>query len=293
MEGAEDLAAVSAGEVGAADGAGEERVAREEQVFRREVEADAALRVSWGVEDMGGVAGDAGGGAVFGARVGRNDFGSGDAEPGGLLIHDGELREIVLVEENGSAGCLPQARRSTDVIDVCVGDDDLLQGEFVLGEEGENLRDVVAGVDDHGFAGGLVAKDGAVALEGADGESFADHKRITKIDAGLLALRGAVRGAGAGKHGVRMRRLFLQQDGKGDGGDDENAGQPGGGFGEHIGGGARAEGGLRTLAAECGSEVGAFALLQEDDHDEQQANDYVDSGYENNHDFLEPRGAPE
>ena len=48
----------------------------------------------------------------------------------------------------------------------------------MAGEDGEDARDVVAGVDDHGFAGGLVSKDGAVALERADGEDFMDHGRF-------------------------------------------------------------------------------------------------------------------
>jgi hypothetical protein len=45
----------------------------------------------------------------------------------------------------------------------------------VLVDKGEDLVDVVAGVDDHGFVGGFVADDGAVALQRADGEDFVDH----------------------------------------------------------------------------------------------------------------------
>src|SRR5580698_5988631 len=56
-----------------------------------------------------------------------------------------------------------------------VGDEDLLDGELVLGEEEEDAGDVVAGVNDDGFAGLLVAEDGAVALEGSDGEDFVNH----------------------------------------------------------------------------------------------------------------------
>lgn len=61
------------------------------------------------------------------------------------------------------------------MVDVSVGDDDLLDGELMLGEEGEDAGDVVAWVDDDGLAGGFVAEDGAVALEGTDRESFEDH----------------------------------------------------------------------------------------------------------------------
>ena len=61
------------------------------------------------------------------------------------------------------------------MVDVGVGDDDLFDGEVVAVEDGLDAGDVVAGVDDDGFAGGFVAEDGAVALEEADGEDFVDH----------------------------------------------------------------------------------------------------------------------
>ena len=64
---------------------------------------------------------------------------------------------------------------SGDVIDVSVGDDDLLDGEVVFLEQSDDAGDVVAGIDDDGLAGGFVAEDGAVALEETDGEDFVDH----------------------------------------------------------------------------------------------------------------------
>jgi hypothetical protein len=69
------------------------------------------------------------------------------------------------------------------VVDVGVGDDDLLDGEGVLGEEHEDAGNVVSGIDDNGFAGGFIAEDGAVALEGAYGENFVDHGslRLTEM----------------------------------------------------------------------------------------------------------------
>jgi len=92
-----------------------------------------------------------------------------------LLGHDGDQREVCLVVDDGGAGDLFEGLRAGDVVEVSVGDDDLLSGELVFGECGEDARDVIAGVDDDGFARGLVAEDGAVALEEADREGFADH----------------------------------------------------------------------------------------------------------------------
>lgn len=53
VNGAEELAGVASGEVGAAHGAGEEGVAGEEEGLGGEVEAEAALGVAGGVEDGG------------------------------------------------------------------------------------------------------------------------------------------------------------------------------------------------------------------------------------------------
>ncbi len=64
------------------------------------------------------------------------------------------------------------------MVDVGVGDDDLLDGEVMLAQQGDDTRDLVTGGDDDGFAGGLVSEDGAVALEEADGEDFVEHSPI-------------------------------------------------------------------------------------------------------------------
>jgi hypothetical protein len=67
---------------------------------------------------------------------------------------------------------------ASDVVDVGVGDDDLLDGEVVAGKECEDAGDVVAGVHDDGLAGGFVAEDGAVALEETDGKDFVNHDEL-------------------------------------------------------------------------------------------------------------------
>ena len=97
------------------------------------------------------------------------------ADPCGLLVEHFQQSIIILVQQDGSAGGGAKLHGSADVVDVRVGDDDLFDLQVVLANEGENILNVVAGVDDHGFARGLVADDGAVALQRADGEDFVDH----------------------------------------------------------------------------------------------------------------------
>ena len=64
------------------------------------------------------------------------------------------------------------------MVDVGVGDEDLLELEAEGVEAAGDAADFVAGIDDDGLAGFLVAQDGAVALERADGEGFEDHDSI-------------------------------------------------------------------------------------------------------------------
>ena len=74
--------------------------------------------------------------------VGRCDLGGRDAEPAGLDVHHFDQREIVLVVEDGRSGEMLEALRSGDVVDVGVGDDDLLDGEAVLLEECLTMREM-------------------------------------------------------------------------------------------------------------------------------------------------------
>ena len=175
VDGLEEGAGVAAGEVGASDGAGEEGVAGDEEFVVGEVEAAAAFGVAGGVDDGAGESCDGDELAVFEVVVGGGDLGRGDAEPAGLHVHHLDQGEIELVVEDGGAGEAFELQGSGDVVDVGVGDDDLLDGEVVLREFGDDAADVVAGIDDDGLAGGLVAEDGAVALERADDEDLVDH----------------------------------------------------------------------------------------------------------------------
>lgn len=175
VDGGEEFAGVASGEVGAADGAGEEGVSGEEEGLLREVEADATFGVAGGVEDGAGEAGDGDDLAVVEGVVGGKDFGGRDAEPAGLDVHHVDQGEIKLVVENGCASEFFKALGSSDVVDVGMGDDDLFEGKVMLLEQLDDAGDVVAGIDDNGFMGAFVAKDGTVALEGANNEDFVDH----------------------------------------------------------------------------------------------------------------------
>jgi len=307
VDGVEQLAGIAAGQVGAADRAGEEGVAGDEEALLGEVEADAALGVAGGMEDAAGEAGlaflraraDGDDAAVGEVVVGRGDLGEGDAEPAGLDVHHLDEGKVVLVVEDGGAGELLEALGSGDVVDMGVGDEDLLDGEVVLREQGEDAGDVVAGIDDDGLAGGFITEDGAVAVEGANGEDLVDHgiilDRPQTQDAQALGpahreneetcrllLGSRLRARGAGEDGV-IAAAAREQDGQRDGEQHEEHGSPGGELGEQVGRTAGTEGGLRTLAAKGAGEVGGLALLQKNDSDEEEANYDMDEGEKVNH----------
>ena len=99
------------------------------------------------------------------------------ADPCRLHVQHFQQGIVVLVEQDGRAGGGTQLHGSAHMIDVSMGDDDLLNLEIVLLNKGENVFDVVAGIDHHGFASGLVPDDRAVALQRPDGKDFVNHGR--------------------------------------------------------------------------------------------------------------------
>ena len=54
------------------------------------------------------------------------------------------------------------------VVQMAVGEPDALDGDAGLGDGGEDLIDVAAGIDDDRLLGGVVPQDGAVLLEWGD-----------------------------------------------------------------------------------------------------------------------------
>ncbi len=77
-------------------------------------------------------------------------------------------------------------------------------------------------------------------------------------------------------------RAALHEDRESDRGHHECNRAPGGHLREYVACCARAKGGLRALTSECSGEIGALALLQEDDADQKDADENVNDGKEDN-----------
>src|SRR5258708_10544525 len=102
----------------------------------------------------------------------------GDADPRCLHVEHFQQRIVIMIEQDWGARLRAQLHRSAYVIDVGVGYDDLLYYQVVLADDGENILNIVARIDDHGFVRGLVADDRAVTLQRADGKDLVDHSLI-------------------------------------------------------------------------------------------------------------------
>jgi len=175
LNGVDDLTIVATGQVSAADAAFKERIACDQQLERGKVEADRALRVAGGVDDLGRVVFQTHARTVGQALVGRSDLGRCDSQPACLLIHHHEQRQVIFVQENRRAGKPLELESTTHMVDVGVSDEDLLELEAQIGEAAMDAADFVAGIDDDGFAGLFITEEGAVAGERADGKGLEDH----------------------------------------------------------------------------------------------------------------------
>lgn len=169
---------ISSRKIGPANGACEKCVACQKKGLLRNVQADTPLGVARSVEDRTGDSLNRDGLAFRKWSIGGSNFGGGHAEPSGLDVHHFDQREIVLVVENRRARELFEPVGSGNVVDVRMGDDDVLHREVMALKNRNDLGDIVAGINNDRFSRSLVAKDGAVALERADRENLMDHDSI-------------------------------------------------------------------------------------------------------------------
>lgn len=176
VDGVDDLLVVAAGQVGAANASREEGVAGEDHSEWGEVKTNRALGVSGGMDYVGGVVLEADAETVGESLIGRCGLGRLDAEPCRLSGHHLEQWQICFVEVDGGAGERLEFECAADVVDVGVGDEDLLQCEAELSKPAVNAGDFVTGIDDDCFARLFVGEDCAVALEWTDGEGLENHE---------------------------------------------------------------------------------------------------------------------
>ncbi len=186
LQGIHDLIERAAPEIGAADAAGEECVSREELRLGEldaadvlgEIQTDAAGSMAGSVNDVGLEATPTESVAFLEELIDVDEFGRFDTEEIGLHFHAVIKGKIVAVHHDGRAGVLMELGEAANVIIVGVGADDDFDGELVAAEKAKDALDLIAGVDDDGFAGLGIADDQTIALEQAHGQLDVDHLRV-------------------------------------------------------------------------------------------------------------------
>ena len=90
---------------------------------------------------------------------------------------EGVFRFCSSAEINFGADAIAEFEMAGDEVGVEMGEEDVLDLEFVFGGEGEVLIDVALRIDDGGFAGWFVADEVGGVGEAAEIELFEDHGR--------------------------------------------------------------------------------------------------------------------
>jgi hypothetical protein len=170
-----DLVVIPARQVGASDASGEQSIPRYQQIERNEVEANRTLGVPRRVQYLGTVMLQSHRLPIDEAAVRGSCLRYTHSQPCCLRAHHLEQRKIVFVQVNWRPGKPLQSERPTNVIDMSMGYQDLLQREALVSKPLVNAAHIITGIDHDGLAGLLIAKNRAVALQRTDRKSLENH----------------------------------------------------------------------------------------------------------------------
>ena len=179
-----DLPGVAAGQIGAADTAGKERIAGNEQALRLRVEAAGALRVAGSKNHPQRKARQPHHLSVGQFAVWRMHLGRLQSHPSSLRIHAVQEIKIGRMQQHRRAGQLAQSGRRAGVVQMRMGEQDLLEGQPQIGQPLRDAPSLVTRIDDNRLAALLIAHQRAIGLQRAGRKAFQDHGSIVWL--GLL-----------------------------------------------------------------------------------------------------------
>ena len=151
---------VATREVGAPDGAREQHVADDREAIRLVDEHDVARRVPGAVEHLQCLVPDRDRVAIVQPARGLKALAVGETEHPGLLRHllDPELVRLVRTLDRQRVTAR-EFRGGTGVVEVGVGDQDLLELQSLLAHHVEHEFEVAAGIDDRSPEAALAPDD--------------------------------------------------------------------------------------------------------------------------------------
>ena len=108
-----------------------------------------------------------------------------------LLRHALDPESVFLLRPlDQHAGARRQRGHAAGMVDVAVGDEYFRQRQLLLIEKLEDALDVAARVDDRRLAGLFAPEDGAVLLEGSDGNDGVAHGGMEMMEQPALSHAG-------------------------------------------------------------------------------------------------------
>ena len=185
---------VAAGQVGAADRAGEQHVAGEHHLLGRDRVRDVARRVAGREDHLDRHARELEPLAAADGVVGVVGLVRAEARPRDVAHDVGEHRHLELRAPDLRAGCARDRRDRADVVEVRVREQDRGDLDLEPVDRLQQQRGLVAGVDHDRLRGAVEPGDVAVLLHRPDGEGADVHQRRFS--------RG-----GIGRPCLRMRRV--------------------------------------------------------------------------------------
>ena len=102
------------------------------------------------------------------------------------LFHDMLIQRLVVAMEiDGRVERVLRGVDAADVIEMRVGEQDVLDHDVAVADSREDLVDLVAGIDDDRLPGALAADDEPVLVERRDRSDFEDHSLTIVVDGAL------------------------------------------------------------------------------------------------------------
>ncbi len=174
----QELPPVSARKVRAPDAVAEQRVARDQLLLGRNIQADAAWRVPRRMEHVELDGPQAEHVAILRAHVDIHAGGDGHSEPGRLHLDLSVAGQSGFVQVNRGAGGRLHLRRRSHVVEVGMREHDRLHAQPVMLHHAQDLLGLIAGIDDHALPRDLIAEDRAVARQHPQRQNLVDHRFI-------------------------------------------------------------------------------------------------------------------
>ena len=186
---------VAAREVGAPDRALEKHVADLRQAIGRAEEHDVTGRVARAVQDIQLDVTETHLVAGLEPAVGLEALDPGETEHPALLRHADDPETVLLVRPlDRYPGTRGECRDAPGMVDVAMGDEDLLDAQALALQCCQDAVDVTTRVDHRGAPGFLAPEYGAVLLERGDGDDDVAHGGIPDLrTAPIIACRSGSR----------------------------------------------------------------------------------------------------